>query len=167
MADQSKIKVESEKSENDFAVEFYYKGQSLSVTEMEKDDYPKISAYNNITGLQNYKKKVIIVVISTDTIGHNEANLGRILMKNFLVSLNNMENLPKTIILYSSGVKLACKGSEYLSDLKQLEKKGVEIFSCDLSLDFYVLKEKLSVGKTIDMYSIVEKQMLSDLIIKP
>jgi selenium metabolism protein YedF len=167
MADQLKIKTESKKIKNDFAVEFFYKGQPLSVSEMNKDEYSKISAYNNITGLQNYKKKVITIIINADTIEDNEENLGKILIKNFLGALNNMENLPKTIIFCSGGVKLACKGSEYLSDLKQLEKKGVEIFSCDLSLDFYLLKEKLAVGKTIDMYSIVEKQMLSDLIIKP
>jgi peroxiredoxin family protein len=52
---------------------------------------------------------------------------------------------------------LTTEGSDVIDILKQLEEKGVEILSCGTCLDFYNLKDKLSVGRVTNMYEIAEK----------
>jgi len=81
--------------------------------------------------------------------------------------VSRMEDLPDAVILYNEGVKLACLGSDYLQDLRTMETQGVEIISCCVCLDFFSLKDKLAVGTTANMYEIVEKEMLADLIVRP
>ena len=45
-------------------------------------------------------------------------------MKGFIYTLTEVEVLPKTIIFYNEGVKLAVENSESLNDLKNLEERG-------------------------------------------
>ncbi|NMR86252.1 sulfurtransferase-like selenium metabolism protein YedF, partial [Vibrio parahaemolyticus] len=64
---------------------------------------------------------------------------------------------PNTMVFFNSGVKLTVEGSEVLDDLKALEEAGVEIISCGTCLDYFNLKDKLSVGNISNMYTIYEK----------
>lgn len=108
-----------------------------------------------------------VVVIDSLHMGKGDAELGRILMKGFIYTLSEMEELPKTILFYNEGVKLAIDGAESLQDLKSLEERGVEILSCGTCLNFYGITEKLRVGSVTNMYTILEKQMKATRVIKP
>lgn len=108
-----------------------------------------------------------VVVIDSLHMGKGDAELGRILMKGFIYTLSEMEELPKTILFYNEGVKLAIDGAESLQDLKSLEKRGVEILSCGTCLNFYGITEKLRVGSVTNMYTILERQMKATRVIKP
>lgn len=108
-----------------------------------------------------------IVVVDSNVMGHGDEKLGNILIKGFIYSLTCLEVLPKTIIFYNSGVKLAVEGSEVLEDLQTLAKAGVEIVACGTCLEFYQLKEKLAVGKIVNMLDIVERQAKAAKVIKP
>ena len=73
----------------------------------------------------------------------------------------------KLLFFYNSGVKLAVEGSEVLEDLKTLADAGVEIVACGTCLEFYQLKEKLAVGKIVNMLDIVERQAKATKVVKP
>lgn len=108
-----------------------------------------------------------VVVIDSLHMGKGDVELGRILMKGFIYTLSEIEELPKTILFYNEGVKLAIEGAESLQDLKSLEERGVEILSCGTCLNFYGITEKLRVGSVTNMYTILERQMKSTRVIKP
>ena len=108
-----------------------------------------------------------VVVIDSLHMGKGDVELGRILMKGFIYTLSEMEELPKTILFYNEGVKLAIEGAESLQDLKSLEERGVEILSCGTCLNFYGITEKLRVGSVTNMYTILERRMKATRVIKP
>lgn len=108
-----------------------------------------------------------VVVIDSLHMGKGDVELGRMLMKGFIYTLSEMEELPKTILFYNEGVKLAIEGAESLQDLKSLEERGVEILSCGTCLNFYGITEKLRVGSVTNMYTILERQMKAKRVIKP
>jgi len=97
----------------------------------------------------------LVVFIDTDSLGRGPEELGRILMRTFLQTLEQSEVQPRKVILINSGVKLACEGSEVLEDLQELAAKGAEILSCGTCLDYFAIKKKLMVGKVSNMYEII------------
>ena len=112
-------------------------------------------------------RKGTVVVISGNVMGIGEEKLGKALMKAFIFALSKQDTLPDTILFYNSGAFLTCKGSDSLEDLKNMEAEGVKIMTCGTCLDFYGLKEELSVGTITNMYDIVETQEKAQLIIRP
>ena len=108
-----------------------------------------------------------VVAVASDRMGSGNDELGKVLIKSFIFAVSQLEKLPKTMIFYNGGATLTCEGSPCLEDLKNLEKEGVEILTCGTCLDYYKLKEKLSVGSVSNMYSIVEKLAGAAHIIKP
>ena len=108
-----------------------------------------------------------VVVISSSYMGTGDDELGAVLMKGFIYALSQQDELPKTILFYNSGAKLACEMSLTLEDLMSLEANGVEILTCGTCLNHYGLTEKLKVGGVTNMYVITEKMMQADLIVKP
>jgi len=89
--------------------------------------------------------------ILSDTLGSGDAELGRLLMRNFVYALARTEALPARIMLMNGAVKLACEGSESLDDLRLLVEKGVIVKACGTCLDYLHLKDALAVGEIGDM----------------
>lgn len=112
-------------------------------------------------------RKNMVVVISSDTMGNGDDELGRILMKGFIFALTQQDELPSTVLLYNGGAKLSCEDAPTLEDLKSLEAQGVEIMTCGTCLNHYGLTEKLQVGSVTNMYAIVEKMTQASLLIRP
>ncbi|MEY8000010.1 sulfurtransferase-like selenium metabolism protein YedF [Clostridium sp. Mt-5] len=110
--------------------------------------------------------KELTIVISNNKLGLGNDELGAVLIKSYLYALTESSNLPTNLIFLNGGVKLTVEGSDSIDNLKLLEEKGVNIYSCGTCLDFYGLKEKLIVGEITNMYSIVEKMNSSDNTIK-
>ncbi|MDR2586978.1 MAG: sulfurtransferase-like selenium metabolism protein YedF [Coriobacteriales bacterium] len=108
-----------------------------------------------------------VVVISANTMGSGDDALGRTLLKGFVFALTQLDTLPKAVLLYNGGVRLACEGSESLDDLSALAAAGVEVASCGACLSYYGLTEKLAVGQVTNMYAIVEAQMAASAILRP
>ncbi len=112
-------------------------------------------------------RKNKVVVISSDTMGSGDGELGGILMKGFIFALTQQDELPSTILFYNGGAKLTCEDAPTLEDLKALEVCGVEILTCGTCLNHYGLTEKLQVGSVTNMYAIAEKMTQASLIVKP
>lgn len=119
----------------------------------------------NVNLVENHDNTV--VVLSSQYMGEGDPELGKILMKVFIYTLTEMDFLPKTVLLYNEGVKLAVEGSESLNDLLTLETRGVEILSCGTCLNFYGITDKLKAGTITNMYTIAERQMKATKVVKP
>ena len=107
------------------------------------------------------------MVLSAKTMGTGEEKLGKALMKAFVFALTKQDTLPETILCYNTGAYLTCEGADTLEDLKLLESEGVTILTCGTCLDFYGLKERLSVGGVTNMYDIVERMASATTIVRP
>jgi len=108
----------------------------------------------------------VVIFLDSDSLGRGSEELGRILMRSFLQTLEQSDVQPQKIILINSGVKLACEGSEVLEDLQEFSGKGVEILSCGTCLDYFGLKKKLTVGKVSNMYEILNSLAQAGKVIK-
>jgi len=108
-----------------------------------------------------------VVFVTSEVLGRGDDELGRILLRNFLITLVEAKETPDRILFVNAGVKLACEGSEALEALEALSGKGVDIASCGLCLDFYHLKDKLRVGRVTNMLDIVENLQRAAQVIRP
>ena len=158
MAAQKKLDFSSEKKN-----EQLYQVTLTLTSETQLDN----SATDLISCSPNPGDGPAIVVLSSDKMGEGDEKLGHILIKGFLYALTQLEVLPKTVLMYNNGVKLAVEGSESLADLKLLETQGVEVLSCGTCLNHYQLTEKLGVGAITNMYTIVERLSQAGKVIKP
>ena len=107
----------------------------------------------------------LILVISSDTLGRGDADLGNILIRAFFHTLGEVELLPQTIIFFNAGVKLACEGSAVLDDLQALESSGIEMLVCGTCLGYYELKDKLAAGQVSNMYDIAESMLRAGKVV--
>ncbi len=97
-----------------------------------------------------------VVLMPCDSMGRGDDELGGILIRSFLHTLNEVEPLPDTMIFLNAGVKLTVEGSPVLEDLSGLESRGVEILACGTCLGHFGIKEKIAVGEISNMYTIAE-----------
>lgn len=108
-----------------------------------------------------------VVFCHSDQMGSGDAELGHILLKNYFITLTEVDSPPQQILFVNAGVKLTCAGSEALEALNSLACKGVDIASCGLCLDFYQLKDQLQVGRVTNMLEIAEAQLSAGRLITP
>ena len=97
-----------------------------------------------------------VLLIPSDGMGRGDDELGGILIRSFLYTLNEVEPLPDTIVFVNAGVKLTVEDSLVLEDLQFLEQRGVEILACGTCLGHFGLKEKVAIGEISNMYTIAE-----------
>lgn len=114
-----------------------------------------------------YRERRFVAFIDGETLGRGDDQLGRILMRSFVITLKELKPLPWRVIFINGGVKLPSEGSELIAYLKELEDLGVEILSCGTCLDFFDLKEKLRVGNASNMYEILSSLAESTSVLKP
>jgi selenium metabolism protein YedF len=111
-------------------------------------------------------RRPVVVAVGSAEMGNGDPRLGRILMKSFLYSLTQLDELPQTVLFFNGGVRMTTEGSESIEDLKALESQGVEILSCGTCLDFYGLKDKLLVGGITNMYVIAQTMAGAGNVVK-
>ena len=105
------------------------------------------------------------ILITSDTFGKADTELGRILMRSFLVSLAHEEQAPAAVMLVNDGVRLACEGSGALPELRSLADAGVSITACSTCLKHFDLTEKLAVGAEGTMSGLVAAACGPDAIV--
>lgn len=103
-----------------------------------------------------------IMVITSETLGKGDTELGAILMRVFLTCLGQGDEVPEVLGLMNGGVKLACEGSPVLDELKRIEDRGVKVRACGTCLDFFDLKERLIVGEAGKMPDTVAGLMTAE-----
>jgi selenium metabolism protein YedF len=105
------------------------------------------------------------LVIQSRTLGRDDEELGRKLIKILLDTLVANETRPRTIILLNAGVKLACEGSEVLEALRDLEEKGVRILACGTCLNHFNLNHALRVGQQTNAYEVVNILLAGNVLV--
>ncbi|MCM0759705.1 sulfurtransferase-like selenium metabolism protein YedF [Sporomusa sphaeroides DSM 2875] len=108
-----------------------------------------------------------VVVLSADTMGTGDDELGHILMKGFIFALTQLDTLPDTILIYNTGAKLAVQGSSSLEDLLALEKAGAAVLTCGTCLNHLGIAQQLGVGEVTNMYRLVEEMRDAGRILRP
>lgn len=108
-----------------------------------------------------------VLFVASDAMGSGSDELGRLLMKNFLFTLTELDPAPDAILFVNAGVKLAAEGSEVLEALEKLACLGADIASCGLCLDYYHLKEQLKFGRVTNMLEIAETLRQAGRTIRP
>lgn len=107
-----------------------------------------------------------VMLITSDRLGNGADELGLLLMKNFIITLLDLDRLPDRMLFLNSGVLLTTEGSETLEALEALGNRGVEILSCGVCLDFYHSKEKLKAGSVTNMLTIAESLIEAGSVIR-
>lgn len=97
-----------------------------------------------------------VILVASDKLGIGPEELGHLLMKNFLISLLEVNEPPEKIFFINSGVLLAISGSEAAEPLAKLADAGVEIMSCGVCLDYFSVRDKLVAGGITNMLTIAE-----------
>lgn len=94
--------------------------------------------------------------LKSDKVGNGD--LGANLMVGFLKTMLELPKPPKRIICVNEAVYLTTSDETLpvVSILKELEAKGVEIYSCGACLQFYGLSEALKVGQVGNAYATLE-----------
>ncbi|WP_297520865.1 sulfurtransferase-like selenium metabolism protein YedF [uncultured Clostridium sp.] len=106
---------------------------------------------------EEINKDEFSILIGSNKLGNGDDALGETLMKGYIYALSESDKLPRKIMFLNAGVKLVASTSSVLESLESLKAKGVEILSCGVCLDFYGLKEIVSIGEVTNMYAIVEE----------
>jgi len=106
----------------------------------------------------------LTVVISRNTMGGGDEELGRILIKGFIYALSELPEIPEFVIFLNSGAYLTSEGSNAADDLKMLEVNGCMVLTCGTCIDFYGLPAP-AVGEIADMYGIAEKMVSAKKLI--
>lgn len=107
-----------------------------------------------------------VMLVGTDRLGEGPEELGRLLMKNFIITLLDVAELPDRMLFVNTGVHLTTEGSEVLEALETLGNRGVEVMSCGVCLDFFGKKEKLKAGVVTNMFTIAESMLQAGSVIK-
>jgi len=144
-------------------------GYKSVVEEKEKDKlyYIKITKEECIGENEPMSEnRKFTLLISTDKLGLGDDELGTILMKSYVFALSEADFIPSDILFINGGVKLTTEGSSVLDSLKKLSERGANILVCGVCLDFYNIKDKLSVGEISNMYTIVQLMNNADNTIK-
>ena len=108
-----------------------------------------------------------VFVIATDTMGKGSDELGAVLMKAFIHVTTELETIPDVMIFYNTGVKLTAEGSDFLGDLKELEKKGVKMLVCGTCVNYFNLTGKIAAGVVSNMYDIAGTLSRAGRIVQP
>lgn len=96
------------------------------------------------------------VFVGKDFVGDGSIELGQSLMKMALYTLAESGDAPVSLLFMNSGVKLVAPGEEQVVEsVKKLIEQGTEVLVCGTCLDYYDLKEQLSVGEVSNMYDIL------------
>lgn len=139
MADKMGLKTQLEEMGGEYYLHFF---NQTSRQESEKDTPPASN---------------MLLIVAGESLGRGEESLGKTLMKGFFHNLKLVKPLPKCIIFINRGVMLTSETSDIIADLNALWERGVEILSESASLEFYNLKNMLSVGGVASMKTVVER----------
>jgi selenium metabolism protein YedF len=133
---------------------FYISGSMDKESVKHEDVAPKKE-----TGAQK-----IFMMITSNSMGHGDDELGKRLMVNFIKTAKEMDDLWQ-IVFMNGGVKLTLENSDAYNDLIALEKNGTRILSCGTCLSHFNLLDKKRAGETTNMLDIITSMQVADKVI--
>jgi selenium metabolism protein YedF len=117
--------------------------------------------------ISHFEKGDYVVAITSDKMGDGDAELGHLLISNFIKALKDLDKIPQHMVFYNKGVTLVVKDSPVIEHIKDLEKMGVEIHLCATCINHYKLETSFAAGTLSNMYSIAEIMASAGNVIRP
>lgn len=108
-----------------------------------------------------------LILITTETLGRGDEELGAKLMATFLGSLPELGQSLWRIILLNGAVKLAARPGPCLDNLKSLAASGTSILVCGTCLMHYGLMEQKQVGDTTNMMDVMTSISMANKVVRP
>jgi selenium metabolism protein YedF len=105
------------------------------------------------------------VMMTGETLGRGDDNLGRILMTKFVRQLSVLKPKPEVVIFYNAAVRLLSRDSPYLEAFREMEHAGVELFACGTCAEHFGLTERIGAGRVTDMREIAATMLTSDRVV--
>jgi sulfur relay (sulfurtransferase) complex TusBCD TusD component (DsrE family) len=109
--------------------------------------------------------KSTVLLFTRNGLGEEPASLQQILVEKFLSLTLASNELPAKILFYTNGVRLACEGSPVLTQLKDMQSRGVELIICKTCTDSFGLTAKVQVGIIGGMPDILEALQKAEKVI--
>ena len=97
-----------------------------------------------------------VIAVKNNKMGFGSDELGEILIRACINTIQEITPLPGAIVFYNSGIELTLKDSPVLESLQELEKLGVKIIVCGTCVQHFKQKENVAVGTISNMYDIME-----------
>ncbi len=107
----------------------------------------------------------IMVLVTSETMGHGDDALGDMLMFNFLKTLKEMGPELWRVVFVNSGVKFTAEGSEGVPVLRELAESGVGIMACGACLAYFHILDKMQVGEVTNMLEVVTAMKRADSVV--
>lgn len=105
------------------------------------------------------------VFVGKEGLGQGDPELSDTLIKMYLFTLAQGDNIPDYILFMNEGVKVPVSNTQAIEHLGELKEKGTKILVCGACLNFYNLAELLKVGTVSNMYDISEAMLAVDKVI--
>ncbi len=109
----------------------------------------------------------IVVYVGASCMGKGDDDLGRKLMRGFLRTWIDADSKPWRMIFINSGVELTTIDEEAVDALAMLQTKGVAILSSGTCLQHFGYEDKLRVGRSTNMYEVVDTLRQAYKVISP
>ena len=114
---------------------------------------------------QDQSRIKTLVILTTDSAGKGNDDLGRNIVTNFIKTMKEMGDDLWRLVLLNGGVKLAVEGAEVLPQLQALAHEGLDILVCEGCLKTFGLLEKKRVGEVTNMLDIVTSMQVAEKVI--
>lgn len=105
------------------------------------------------------------VLIGRDGVGEGDPVLGASLLKMYLYTLCQSDDLPSYILMMNGGVRAAVEQEQSVEHLKDLEARGVSVLVCGTCLNYFGLDKDLKTGTVSNMYDIATAMSSVDKVI--
>ncbi len=109
----------------------------------------------------------LVVVFSENKMGRGNQELGEVLVKAFIHTLSEQEEVPDTIIFYNTGVFLTVKDGDSVADLKKMADAGANILVCGTCANYFNISKDIAVGVISNMYDIAETMCRAGRLVMP
>ena len=107
----------------------------------------------------------VLVLITSDTLGTGDDDLGQKLMVSYLKTIKEMGPDLWQLIFLNGGVKLTTTSSPVLKEIQDYEEAGTIVFACGTCLEHFGLTADKQVGGTTNMLDIVTATQLADKVV--
>jgi len=107
------------------------------------------------------------ICFRSNKMGVGEDDLGEILVKACINTIESVDPKPAAMVFYNSGILLTLEDSAVAEPLKALEKAGIKILVCGTCADYYKQKENVAAGTISNMYDILETLSNAGKVIYP
>lgn len=125
----------------------------------------KVSGHEPTVEEMRTDVKRIMVIITSNCMGHGDDDLGDMLQFSLLKTLKEMGPDLWRLVFVNSGVHFTAEGSEAVPVLQELAKEGVQIRACGACLAYFHILDKMKVGEITNMLDIVTGMKLADSVV--